>query len=191
MALPQPTYEQLASRAPRSPAWFGQLMAFAVTLLVLSIVALLGITFGFRPYLESRVSKLDADIQEFSRQVPAEEQAQIATFYSQLANLKTVLAAHTATPAFFAWLENATVQQVQFTKVAMNASSRQVQMSGVARTAAAVADQVSSFQRQPGVERVDFRSSSQAGAGGVQFDLNVTVVPGFFTAAAQGGTVRQ
>ena len=163
-------------------------MAFAVTLLVLSVVAFLGITFGYRPYLESQVAKLDTEIADFSRRVPEEEQANIATFYSQLSNLKVVLGKHTATPAFFRWLENATLQQVSLSKVSMNVASRQVQVSGVARAGSDVAAQVAHFQKQPGVARVDFKNSQAAGAG-VSFDLVITVVQGFFTAAAQGGTV--
>lgn len=187
MALPQPSYDQVVSRAPRSPAWFGQLMAFALTLLILSVAAFLGITFGYAPYLQGRVNALDAQIADFSKRVPAEEQANIATFYSQLANLKVVLGKHAATSAFFRWLETATTQQTQLTKVSMNATSRQIQITGISRTANDVAGQIATFQKQPGVARVDFKSS-QAVAGGVQFDVVVTVVQGFFTAAAQGQT---
>jgi len=183
MAL-QPSYDQVVSRAPRSPAWFGQLMAFAITLLLLSVVVFLGITFGFRPYLENRVSALDQQIDDFTRQVPASEQAAIATFYSQLANIRTVLGKHTATPALLSWLEGGTVSQVQLTKVSFNAASRQVQVSGIARDATDVASQVVSLQGLPGVERVDFRNSALTGTG-TTFDLNVTVVPGFFTSASQ------
>lgn len=165
-------------------------MAFAIMLLVLTIVVYFGITFGYRPYLENRVSALDTQISDFSKRVPAEEQANILTFYSQLANLKTALAKHSATKAFFSWLEQGTVQTVRFSKVAFNASSRQVQVTGVARSQTEVAQQVAAFQSRPGVERVDFRNS-QAIGGGVQFDLVITLVQGFFTAAAQGGTLTQ
>ncbi len=190
MAITQPSYDQVVARAPRSPAWFGQLMAFAITLLILSVVAFLGITFGYRPYMESRVTALDTQISDFSKKVPVEEQANIATFYSQLSNLKVVLAKHTATSAFFRWVEGATLQSIQLTKVTMNTTSRQIQVSGVARTGSDVAAQVANFQKQPGVERVDFRNS-QSVTSGAQFDMVITVVPGFFTAAAQGGTVTQ
>lgn len=192
MALPlpqQPTYAQVVERAPRSPAWFGQLMAFAIMLLVLVIVVYFGITFGYRPYLEKQVTSLDNQIAEFSRKVPADEQANILTFYSQLANLKTVLGKHTATPAFLRWLEAGTVQSVRMSKVTMNVSSRQIQITGIARSQAEVAQQVASFQSRPGVERVDFRNS-QAVGGGVQFDMVITVVQGFFTAAAQAATLQ-
>lgn len=191
MALPtqQPSYAQVVERAPRSPAWFGQLMAFAVMILVLVIVVFFGITFGYRPYLEKKVAALDNEISDFSRKVPADEQANILTFYSQLANLKTVLGKHTATPAFLRWIEEGTVQSVQVTKVSMNVASRQVQVTGIADSQTDVALQVAAFQNRPGVERVDFRNS-QAVAGGVQFDVAMTVVQGFFTAAAQGGTLN-
>lgn len=186
MALPsqQPTYAQVVERAPRSPAWFGQLMAFAIMLLVLTIVVYFGITFGYRPYLEKRVTALDTEIADFSRRVPADEQANIITFYSQLANLKTVLGKHTATPAFLRWVEEGTLQSVRMTKVAMSVSSRQVQITGLAKSQTDVALQVAEFQKRPGVEKVDFRNS-QAVTGGIQFDLTMTVVQGFFTAAAQ------
>lgn len=186
MALPQqqPSYAQVVERAPRSPAWFGQLMGFAIMLLVLAVVVYFGITFGYHPYLEKQVSGLDQEISDFSRRVPADQQAAILTFYSQLANLKTALAKHTATPAFLSWIEDGTLQSVRLTKVSMNVASRQIQVTGIARNQADVALQVAAFQARPGIERVDFRNS-QAIATGYQFDIAITVVQGFFTAASQ------
>lgn len=186
MALPQqqPTYAQVVERAPRSPAWFGQLMGFAIMLLVLTVVVYFGITFGYQPYLEKQVTDLDQQISDFSRRVPADQQAAILTFYSQLANLKTVLAKHTATSAFLRWVEDGTLQSAHLTKVSMNVASRQIQVTGIARSQSDVALQIAAFQARPGIERVDFRNS-QAIANGVQFDLAITVVQGFFTAASQ------
>lgn len=189
MALQQPSYEQVVSRAPRSPSWFGQLMAFSVTLLIFSAVVYLGITFGFRPYLENRVIALDQEIEDFTKQVPEQEQKDIATFYSQLANIRTVLAKHTASTAFLDWLEGGTIQQVQLTKVSYNPTSRQVQITGTARSATDVAAQIVAFQNLAGVERVDFRSSSQVGNNSL-FDLTIVVAPGSFTSAGQVVTVQ-
>lgn len=186
MALPsqQPTYAQVVARAPRSPAWFGQLMSFAIVILVFVIVIFFGVTFGYRPYLEKRVSALDTKISDFSRRVPADEQANILTFYSQLANLKTVLGKHTATPAFLSWLEDGTLKTVHLTKVTMNMASRQIQITGTAPSQNDVALQIAAYQARPGIERVDFRNSQVVGTS-VQFDAVITVVQGFFTAAAQ------
>ena len=180
----QPSYDQVSRRASRSPAWFGQLIMFSVTLFILALVGYLGIVFGFRPYLESRVNTLDEEIQAFSQQVPADEQARIATFYSQIANLRTLLNKHTTTSAFLTWLERATVTRVQISKVNVNLNSRQIQITGLARTATDVAAQIVNFQNQPGVERVDFRNTSEAANGLIQFNANITVVAGFFTATA-------
>lgn len=184
MPFPQPAVEQLSQRAPRSPAWFGQLMMFSGTLFVIAAALYIGITFGYKPYLNSRVESLNERIAEFAQQVPADEQAKIASFYSQLVNLRTLLGKHVSSSSFFSWLERSTVPNVQITKASLTLNNRQVAITGLGRSVQDIAAQLAVLQADPGVERVDFKNVTNV-SGLWQFDMTVSFKPGFFNQPTQ------
>lgn len=184
MPFPQPAIEQLSQRAPRSPAWFGQLMMFGGTLFFVAVAIYIGIIFGYKPYLNHRVDSLNQQIATFAQQVPAEQQAEIATFYSQLVNLKGLLNKHVAMTSFFAWLEQVTLPSVQIQKLNVSGNNRQASITGVARTVTDIASQLAVLESQPGVERINLKNVTNAN-GAWQFDMTVSFVPGFFNQTAQ------
>lgn len=184
MPFPQPAVEQLSKRAPRSPAWFGQLMMFSGTLFFIAAALYIGITFGYKPYLNNRVESLNERIASFAQQVPAEEQEKIAGFYSQLVNLRTLLGKHVAMSAFFSWLERNTLPTIQITKASVNMNNRQASISGASRNVQDVAAQLAVLQADPGVERVDFKYVTSVGPIW-QFDMVVYFAPGFFNQPTQ------
>lgn len=184
MPVPQLGIDQLSQRAPRSPAWFGQLIMFAATLFVITLAIFLGIRFGYQPYLNSRIAGLNARIAQFGQEVPVAEQDRIAQFYSQVVNLRGLLGKHVATSGFLVWLERTTVRDVALTKVHLNVTNRQVAISALARTMPDVASQLAVYQGDAAVERVDFRNVTQT-ATGWQFDVTLYLKPGFLSQVAQ------
>jgi len=184
MPFPQPAVEQLSQRAPRSPAWFGQLMMFAGTLFFIAAALYIGITFGYKPYLNNRVEALNERIATFAQQVPADEQEKIAGFYSQLVNLRTLLGKHVAMTEFFSWLERSTLPTIQITKASVNMNNRQGTITGVSRSVQDIAAQLAVLQADPGVERVDFKQVTNINTLW-QFDMIVHFAPGFFNQPTQ------
>ncbi len=184
MAFPQPAVEQLSRRAERSPAWFGQLMMFAGTLFFVAVALYIGITLGYKPYLNHRVDALNQQIATFAQQVPVEQQEQIGNFYSQIVNLKGVLNKHVVMTSFFSWLEHNTVPGVQITKLSVNANNRQASVSGAARTVPDIVAELGVLQSQPGIDHIDFKNVNNVN-GVWNFDMNIFFNTGFFNQTAQ------
>jgi hypothetical protein len=184
MPFPQPAIEQISQRAPRSPAWFGQLMMFAGTLFFIAVAIYIGIIVGYKPYLNHQVDSLDQKIATFSQQVPVDQQKQIAGFYSQLVNIKGLLNKHIVMTSFFTWIEKNTIPAVQIQKLSVTVNSRQANITGAARSVNDIASQRAVLQGQPGVERIDLKNVSNVN-GVWQFDMTITFAQGFFSQAAQ------
>lgn len=188
MPLPQKVIEQLSREPPRTPGWSGRLLMFSSTIFLFSLFIYLGIIFGYRPYLDSEVKKLNNQIQSFAQQIPLEEQEKIIAFYSQLVNLRSLLAGHTAVSPFFEWLERNTHQNVFFSKLTLNIQGQQAVFVGTAKTVVDMAEQLQVFQERPEVRRATFSSVTIGSAGTWQFNATLILDPRFFREAAVSTT---
>lgn len=123
MPLPEKVIEQLGREPPRTPGWSGQLLIFSSTVLFISVFIYFGLTFGYQTYLKSQVQKIKDQVQAFSQQIPADEQAKIASFYSQLTNLKSLLANHVFSSQIFGWLEKNTQANIYWNRFSLDRKS--------------------------------------------------------------------
>lgn len=182
MALPQKVIEQLGRAPVKTPGWSGQLLMFSSTLFFISLVVYLGLIFGYRPYLNSQVKRLNDKIQSLSQQIPLEDQKKIINFYAQLVNLRTVLNGHIFTTPIFGWLEKNTHSNVYYTRLGLNAQNRQVTIAGLAKSVWDIAEQLKIFDDDPGVSQLNFGNSSIGPGGLWQFNLVLTLTPEMFKA---------
>ena len=182
MALPQKVIEQLGRAPVKTPGWSGQLLMFSSTLFFISLVVYLGLIFGYRPYLNSQVKRLDDRIQSLSQQIPLEDQKKIINFYAQLVNLRAVLNGHIFTTPIFGWLEKNTHSNIYYTRIGLNTQNRQVTLAGFAKSVNDLAEQLKIFDDDPGVVQLNFGNSSIGQGGFWQFSLVLTLTPEMFKA---------
>ncbi|MDO8536843.1 MAG: hypothetical protein Q7R94_01195 [bacterium] len=180
MALPQKVIEQLGREPPKTPGWSGQLLMFSSTVLFISLLIYFGVAFGYQPYLESQVQKLNTQIQTFGQQIPLEKQAEIIKFYSQIANLKTILANHIISSPIFEWLEKNTQTNVYFTNATLNTSNNQLTLSGAAKTIDDVNQELAIFQSQPEVVKFSVGTISFTNSLW-RFELALSLDPKYFS----------
>jgi hypothetical protein len=177
MALPEQVVERLSREPLMTPGWSGRLLMFASTVFFLSVAVYIGLTFGYKPYLSSQVQKLDDEIQKFNQETPAADQNQLVVFYSQLANLNTVLKGHVAASPLFDWLEAHTQTRVMFSKFAFSAQNGQLALTGISKGMDDFVEQLAIFQAEPMVQRITVNNVSVIPAGGWQFDVVLFLDP--------------
>ncbi len=184
MPLPPKAIEQLAREPVRTPGWSSRLLMFSGTIFLIALFVHIGLVFGYGPFLQSMVDKLDLQIQTFSQEIPFDDQAKIIAFYSQLANLKTLLDRHALASPLFDWLERSTHKNVTYTKFVLNVGGRELSLGGTAKSANDIAEQTGFLEQQAEVDRVNLNSMTLGNAGLWQFDLSVFLKPGIFKGAS-------
>lgn len=185
MPLPQKAIEQIGREPPKTPGWSWRLLMFSNTIFIVALFVYLGLVFGYKPYLNKQVSRLQDQIQAFGEEVPADQQAQIIRFYSQIANLKTILASHVSAAPIFGWLEKNTQANVYWTSFKLDVSGGNLSLSGFGGTMADVTQQLAILQSLPEISSMSVSGASQ-GDGGWQFGVNLTFRSGYFSPAAIG-----
>ncbi|TSC60582.1 MAG: hypothetical protein LiPW15_460 [Parcubacteria group bacterium LiPW_15] len=189
MALPTQEIERL-SRAPSTEQGsYKQLLLLAGSLFAISLIIYLGLSYGYEPYLNGQKDDLDAQIQTFSQKISQEDQAKLVGFYSQLANIKTLLGKHPSTSRIFDWLGQNTQSNTYFTKFSFNVPTNQLTLLGNSKSPQDAAEQAAIFESRPEISRLNLNNLAAAPGGGWQFNMTVFMDPKFLlpaTGAASG-----
>jgi hypothetical protein len=183
MALPSTAIEQIRRDPSRTPGWSGRLVMFSGTALFVVILAFVGLKFGYEPYLDKQIAVSINDQKKFSQEIPTDIQDNIVKFYSQITNIKSLLARHGTPSEFFDLLETKTLPNVYFEKLNLTASNREAQISGRAKTFQDFSSQIAIFQATPLISKVVVKTSTLDPQGLWAFDITLTIDPSFFGSA--------
>jgi len=175
MALPQKVVDRIGRSPAKTPGGLRQLFMLATTVFLISLASYLGLEFGYRPYLESRVKNLNDEIKVFAQKIPKEEQDKVVDFYSQLANLKTILNNHRLSSPLFSWLEDNTQVNTYFTSFSFRSRDEKVVLSGLTASLVDLSEQILVFQGSPEVAGVTVGNVSAVKGGLWRFGIELSV----------------
>jgi hypothetical protein len=180
MALPPQAIEKLIREPSRSQGAYRELLLISGAMFGLSIIIYAGLAFGYSAYLNTSLANVDNEIQSFNTGISDEEREQIQGFYSQLVNLRTLLAGHTAATPVLELLERTVQPDVYYTKLTLNGNTNQAILTGAATSLNAIASQASVLQAQPEVDHLDFNNAGSQTQGPWQFTMTVYLEPDVF-----------
>lgn len=168
--------DQVAREPAWTPGWSGRLLMFSFTVFLLSVGVFVGIKFGYRPYLESEIKKIEASIGDFLAQYPRASLDSIRRVASQFGNVGKVLDAYGSPRGVFEWLESTTLPSVSYSKMEFRVKERELTLTAQVRDDDDIARQLELFRRDTTmVERVLFKSASTGARGGLQFAAVLTL----------------
>lgn len=180
MPLPQKVIEQLGREPPKTPGWSGHLLMFSGTIFAITLFIYLGLAYGYESYLQSGVKKLQDQIQAFGRQISPDEQAKLVGFYSQIANLRTLLSKHVVSSRAFAWLEKNTQANVYYASFDLDVAGSQLTFAVKAKTMADVLQQIAIFENLPEIGKLRISNVSLGSDGWWQFSASIVLPSGYF-----------
>jgi Tfp pilus assembly protein PilN len=185
MPLPQQVVEQLGrGETSDSQGWAWDALLFSGGMLFLVVAIYVGLKFGSETYWNNQLTTTQNAVTKASASVSPADQAQIVSFYSQTANLKSALANHQFTSKFFSWLENNTEANVYYQTFQLSAGGK-VTLKGAAKTEADVNQQIAIFENAASVTSVALSGVSVAQTGGgFIFNVALTMSPSVFAGSS-------
>lgn len=170
--------EQFAT-ARATLGWPWKLLVFSAFIFSFSFFLYFGIIAGYKPYLNSEISRLNEEISQLGLAVKEEDRASFLGFYSQIVNLDKLLDSHVQGITVFDLLENFVHPNVYYQSANITLASNLIRLQGVAKNYEALVEQLKAFENAPLVQRAVFDSSSK-GDTGVNFVIRLIVKPAFF-----------
>ena len=177
MPLPQNITEQLSRVPVRAQGVSVQLLMLTSLIFFISLASYVGLKFGYQPYLDKKIEKLDESIASDKQKISPIEQINLINFYSQLSNLKTLLSKHTSGSRFFEWLEKNTQINTSFQNLTFNASLGAINLIGQAKSINDIGEQVFVLSKLPEVKKIGLSGITASSNKLWQFNLSVTVDP--------------
>ena len=154
--------------------WPWRLFFISLVIFAASVFIYLGLALGYRPFLESRILAKSSEVQKLANVVSKEEQERFVEFYSQLVNVKELLARHTLMSSALTLLEQITHRKVYFEHGSFDAASRVWELDGVADSYPVLTEQLESFRMSDMIGRVTV-GQSQLSEGVVRFKASVVL----------------
>ena len=186
MALPQKAIDQLSREPAQTPGWSSRLLMWSGTLFFIVIATFFGVRYGYQPYLSNQLEEVIGEIEKFTQQTPADEQAKILTFYSQLVNLRKLLVEQKLASEVLPWFEQYTHSNVVLHSLDVDLVNGSVTFSAEGNTLRDVAEQIAALQQLPDVKEFEFSGASRDTNGVWQFSVTLSLNTQLFRS---GGTL--
>lgn len=145
-----------------------RLLTFSFIFLLIAIFSYLGLEFGYKAYLDSRIQETDEQIRQLTSTVSKEDQDKFIVFYSQLANFKKILDGHVSASSLFGLLERITSKKVFYSNLDLRVGTRELILDGIANSYSVLAEQLAGFDQEASIESY-LLNQSQFSDGRVQF----------------------
>ena len=140
--------------------WPWHMFLFTLILLLSVTLGYFGLHFGYRPYLLGSIADTESKLIGLALGVEKESQDNFVTFYSQIANVKTLLANHVTTSKLFPLLESVTHQKIVYTSTNLILSEKTLKIEGLAQSYEVISAQLVLYEGASWVEKVILDSSS-------------------------------
>ncbi len=157
-----------SERLPVGWPWRFFMVSFVIFLA--SILVYLGLAFGYEPFLDSQIQKVEDEINARAASVSKENQDKFIQVYSQMINIKSLLDAHIFPSSVLTLLEQKTHPRVYFIGANLKSAERELELDGSAANFSALAEQLEIFAQTKEIERYTL-SQSQLTGDMVQFKV--------------------
>jgi len=160
--------------------WPKRLFTLATILFISVFLVYVGLAFGYRVFLNNSIEKLDDQLETLSTQITEEQKEDLATLYSQVTNVRTLLKDHVATSQAFTLLESLTHPKVTYLNLDLDMKDRRLILSGITPSYDDLTAQLAIFENSSDVERYNLESSEWDN-GVIQFKVNLVMDKGVFS----------
>ena len=163
--------EQFSGSA-KGVGWPSKFFTFSLVIFIFLLVIYLGLGFGYEAFLQSSIKKIKGELGSLSDQITDQQREDLITLYSQVTNIKGLIADHTLTSQVFTLLEAITSERVKYVGFDLSVPDRELSIEGVAATYEDLVSQLVLFEQSPQIERFSLEQSAVQG-GIVTFKVKV------------------
>jgi len=163
------------SRLPVRLPW--QLLIFSFAILGLTLASYFGIAFGYKPYLNSQISNVNAQMSSLEKSIDKQQRENLTNLYSQLTNIKFLLDSHIAASNLFEDLGKNTNPQVYYTGFGLSLIENKIEIRGMAPDYGTLVKQLESFKKSQLFGNV-LLENAKSTADGISFSVQAILNPG-------------
>lgn len=164
--------------------WPWRLLTLMIVVFLLSIFIYIGMIFGYKPYLNSQIKKLENEIASLNQSVDKTKQEQLISLYSQFINVQKLIDSHSITSGIFDLMEKNTYPSVRYNNLTIDVNSREIVIDGAAPDYDTLIKEAALFDSLPEIENITLNNAKIAdlgkGLSEIKFGLKLKLNSEFF-----------
>ncbi|MBI2515090.1 PilN domain-containing protein [Candidatus Wolfebacteria bacterium] len=172
--------QQLERGEELRSTWPWRLLVFTALAFVILILVYAGMSFGYAPYLNSEIKKLDQKLADLNSQLESDQPKALMSLYSELLGVQGLLESHPLASKFFDFLEKSTDSRVYFTNLSFSVEEKSIKLEGIASDHNSLVRQIEIFRRSPRVKAIFLDDSRTRDQNDAQFILRLIVDDAMF-----------
>jgi hypothetical protein len=156
--------------------WLDLIFYFAISLLVATILCYF--VFIIKNNIQKQqIAEIETAMLSVGTQEQKEQEGEVLLYKKKISDFADLIKNHKFISNVFVFLENETVANVWFKQFSLGGKNDQIQLTGEAEDMDAFSRQTDIFENNEYVTKLDSLSSSLGTAGGVDFNLSLSVEP--------------
>lgn len=173
---------------------FGIVLVISILIFVVSVLLAI-FAYSYRAFMTSNVANLEISLNKARAAFEPDTILALKRFNARVNTANTLLSRHIAPTTFFAVLQDLTLQNVRFTKLAyiFDGASIETVLTGLARSYNSVALQSDLFAKSPYIKNPIFSDLTLDRSGNVTFAVTFNIDPALvlYSLKAKQGTFQQ
>jgi hypothetical protein len=171
-------FQNIELYAKKKPSgWLGKLLFLSIFLLIIVIVLYLAANF-YTNYINKSIADINNKIKNLSNEISASDRNEVLGFYSQLINLKGLLASHIYTSKIFNRLELVTHPKVAFSSFSYDGKNNSLKLEAYTDSLDSLAQQLLAFQKVTDFTKVNI-SDIRLSDNKISFSVEINFKPSF------------
>ena len=176
MAYQQSGVERLVQARGKTsaPSVMWRLLVFALVVFFMVMAAYVGMEFGYRAILNRQITSLEQETGDLITGFSVRDREEMLSFYSRLANIRSLLDTHIYSSQLLELLEKRTVSGVYYEKASFIIEEGEGRLDGVARSYLDLAREIEALRTVAGFSEINLESAG-AIAGGERVAFVITL----------------
>ncbi len=159
--------------------WVDVVFYFVISLLVALVIC--AFIFSIKTsFQEKAIKDFNKKLAEVGNEQQKEAEKQVFTYQKKINDFAQLLGNHKSALNIFSFFEQYTLPNVWFSKFGMDEKQSEVMLSGESEDMKSLSKQISAFEAQDSVKKIDLLNSSVSSSGRVNFNLNLSLDPKLF-----------
>lgn len=159
--------------------WFSTMVGWGFFVLVLSIGFYAGIEFYYLPTVKNDTASITANMNQlFQKEIPRDQRDAVMQAYSQVLNIKELLASHTYLSRTLMWVEHNTQKNISIDTMTVSLERNTIELTGKGPDKTNIAEQVVAFESADGVKSVSL-TDAQFQTVPASFHMTIYLKPDF------------
>jgi hypothetical protein len=142
-----------------SVGWPWKFFVFTLILIFMVVLGYVGLSFGYRPFMESQIAEIESNLQKISKDITEVDKENLILTYSQQENLRKIIMGRIYASKIFPLMQKITHPKVYYSGLDLVLSEKKLELEGSAESYGVLSEQLAFYDKEESIVRYNLEDS--------------------------------